>query len=119
MLIVAFFVGGQELNKIIRKKHLEIEDLVIPSQDEVILGTKRTQLFFIVRAFFILLAIQGAYALIMRQTGDGAIAKAYPILTYLGLMGAMIIIDSRATIRNKPLYLHQGTRRDGGASWGC
>lgn len=108
VLIVAFFVGGQELNKIITKKHLDIEDLVVPSQQEVILGTKRTQLFFIVRAFFILLAIQGAYALILGQIGDGLLAKAYPILTYLGLMGALIIIDSRATIRNKHLYLIKG-----------
>lgn len=108
VLIVAFFVGGQELNKIITKKHLEIEDLVIPSEEEVILGTKRTQFFFIIRAFFVLLAIQGAYTIIMGQTGDGPISKSYPILTYLGLMGALIIIDSRATIRNKPLYLIKG-----------
>ncbi|MCK5675697.1 MAG: hypothetical protein KAH99_01625 [Verrucomicrobia bacterium] len=108
VLIVAFFVGGQELNKIITKKRLEIEDLVIPSQEEVILGTKRTQLFFIIRSFFILLAIQGAYALIMGKTGEGSMAKSYPILTYLGFMGAIIIIDSRATIRNKHLYLIKG-----------
>jgi len=108
VLIVAFFVGGQELNKIITKKHLEIEDLVVPSQEEVILGTKRTQLFFIIRSFFILLAIQGAYTLIMGKTGAGSMAKAYPILTYLGFMGAIIIIDSQATIRNKHLYLIKG-----------
>lgn len=108
VLIVAFFVGGQELNKIIRKRHLEIEELVVLSEDEVILGTKRTQLFFIIRAFFVLLAIQGAYAIIMGQTGDGGMAISYPVLTYLGVMGAMIIIDSRATITNKPLYLIKG-----------
>jgi hypothetical protein len=108
VLIVAFFVGGQELNKIIRKKHLEIEDLVIPSQEEVILGTKRTQLFFIIRSFFTLLAIQGAYTLIMGAKEGDSISKSYPILTYLGLMGAMIIIDARATIKNKHLYLMKG-----------
>ncbi len=108
VLIVAFFVGGQELNKIITKKHLEIEELMTPSQEEVILGTQRTQLFFIVRSFFILLAIQGAYTMIMGKTGDGSIAKSYPILTYMGFMGAVIIIDSRATIRNKHLYLIKG-----------
>ena len=108
VLTVTFFVGGQELNKIIRKKHLEIEELVIPSEDEVLLGTKRTQLFFILRSFFILLALKGAYEMIMGEGGDSATIKAYPILTYLGLMGAMIIIDSRATIHNKPLYLIKG-----------
>ena len=108
VLIVAFFVGGQELNKIILKKHLDIEDLVVPAQEEVILGTKRTQLFFIIRAFFILLAIQGAYVMILGNSGEGMLGKGYPILTYLGMMGAMIIIDSQATIRNKPLYLIKG-----------
>ena len=42
-----------------------IEDLVIPSEEEVIPGTKKTQLFFIIHSFFILIAIQGAYTLIM------------------------------------------------------
>jgi hypothetical protein len=108
VLIVAFFVGGQELNKIITKKHLEIEELVVPSEEEVILGTKRTQLFYIIRSFFILLAIQGAYTLMIGQPADDALTKAYPILTYMGLMGALIIIDSRATILNKHLYLVKG-----------
>ncbi len=108
VLIVAFFVGGQELNKIIRKKHLEIEELVVPSEEEVLLGTKRTQLFFIVRSFFVLLAIQGAYAIIMGQAGNDPIGQSYPILTYLGLMGAMIIIDPKATVHDKPLYLIKG-----------
>lgn len=108
VLIVTFFVGGQELNKLLLKKHLEIEDLVIPSENEIILGTKRTQLFFIVRAFFILIAIQGAYTIIMNKSGQGPLSKAYPILTYLGVMGAMIIIDSKAKITNKSIYLLKG-----------
>ncbi len=108
VLIVTFFVGGQELNKLISKKHLDIEDLVIPSEDEILLGTKRTQLFFIVRSFFILIAIQGAYSIIMGKTGTSGFSQAYPILTYLGLMGAMIIIDSKAKIKNKSLYLVKG-----------
>ncbi len=108
VLIVTFFVGGQEINKLIFKKHLDIEELVVPSEDEILLGTKRTQLFFIVRSFFILIAIQGAFTLILGKTGTGPLAKAYPILTYLGLMGAMILIDSKAKIKNKPLYILKG-----------
>jgi hypothetical protein len=108
VLIVTFFVGGQELKKLISKKHLDIEDLVIPSEEEVILGTKRTQLFFIIRSFFILIAIQGAYTIIMGETGEGPLSQAYPILTYLGLMGAVIIIDSKAKIKNKSQYLLKG-----------
>ena len=60
VLIVSFFVGGQELQKIIFKNHLEIEQLVVESQDEIILGTKRTQFVFILRSVFILLGIAGA-----------------------------------------------------------
>ena len=108
VLIVTFFVGGQELNKIIRKRHLEIEELVVPSEDEVLLGTKRTQLFFIIRSFFVLLAVQGAYAIIMGNANEGPLGGSYPILTYLGLMGAIIIVDPRATIHNKPLYIIKG-----------
>ncbi len=113
VLIVAFFVGGQELRKLFRKKHLDIEDMVTPSEDEVILGTKRTQLFFIVRSFFVLLAIQGAYMLIKPLiTGvvdeEDPLSKAYPIITWMGLMGAMIIIDSKAKITSKRLYLVKG-----------
>nr|MDA3809371.1 hypothetical protein [Spirochaetaceae bacterium] len=108
VLIVTFFVGGQELKKLISKKHLDIEDLVIPSEEEVILGTKRTQLFFIVRSFFILIAIQGAYTIIMGKTGDNPLSQAYPILTYLGLMGAMILIDPKAIIKHKSQYLIKG-----------
>ncbi len=81
---------------------------MVQSQEEILLGTKRTQLFFIIRAFFILLAIRGAYVLIMEELGEGSLAKSYPILTYLGLMGTFIIIDSRVTIRNKHLYLIKG-----------
>jgi hypothetical protein len=108
VLIVTFFVGGQELKKLISKKHLDIDELVIPSEDEVILGTKRTQLFFIIRSFFILIAIQGAYTIIMGNYGTGPLSQAYPVLTYLGLMGAVILIDSKAKIKNKSMYLVKG-----------
>ena len=87
---------------------MEIEDLVIPSEDEVIFGTKRTQLFFIVRSFFVLIAIQGAYTIIMKNSGSGPLANSYSLLTYLGFMGAMILIDSKATTKNKLLYLIKG-----------
>lgn len=108
VLVVTFFVGGQELKKLFSKKHLDIEDLVIPSEEEVILGTKRTQLFFIIRSFFILIAVQGAYTLVMGGTGGGSLSQAFPILTYFGLMGAIILIDPKAKIKNKSQYLLKG-----------
>ena len=57
--IASFFVGGQEIRKILLKQNMIIEDIVIPSEEEVILGTKRTQFVFLVRAFFILIGIEG------------------------------------------------------------
>jgi hypothetical protein len=107
-LIVTFFVGGQELNKIITKKHLDIDDLVIPSQDEILLGTKRTQFYFIIRSFFILMAVQGAYSMIMGHSENDPLTGVYPLLTYLGVIGAVIIVDPQATIKNKPLYILKG-----------
>jgi len=58
-LIASFFVGGQELKKILSHEKLESEDMFIPSDEEIILGTRRTQLVFILRSFFILLGIEG------------------------------------------------------------
>jgi len=107
VLIVAFFVGGQEIWKILRKKHVDIEELVVQSEQEVILGTKRTQLFLIVRSFFILLGIQGAYTILTGNDG-GALQNAYPILTYLGIMGAIIIIDPKKQMKSKQTYLLKG-----------
>ncbi|MGL1890675.1 MAG: hypothetical protein OCD02_03565 [Spirochaetaceae bacterium] len=108
VLIVTFFVGGQELKKLSKKAPLDIEDLITPSEEEIILGTKRTELFFIVRSFFILLAIQGTFTIIKGVAGNDPIGSAYPLLTYLGIIGALILIDSKAKIKNKSLYLGKG-----------
>ncbi len=108
VLIVSFFVGGQELRKIIFKHHLDIEQLVVESQEEVILGTKRTQFVFIIRSVFILLGIAGANALLVGYAAADPLGKAYPLITYLGLIGSVILIDSQATITDKPAYLRKG-----------
>ena len=42
-LIASFFVGGQELRRILTKRELVWDDMVVYSDEEVILGTKRTQ----------------------------------------------------------------------------
>ena len=53
-LAASFFVGGQEIRKIMSKKKIDDIDLMIQSNEEVFLGTKFTQFIFLVRAFFIL-----------------------------------------------------------------
>lgn len=108
VLIVSFFVGGQELHKIIFKKQIEIENLVIEAREEVILGTKRTQLIYIIRSVFILIGIISVTKLLTNDTANSNLANAYPILAYIGFIGSIILIDSRATIKNKALYLKKG-----------
>lgn len=105
-LIVTFFVGGQEIRRIFGNKEGKTKDLLVPSEEEAVLGTKRTQLVLIVRSVFILLGIEAVVRLITGQ--GGALSNYYPILAYLGLVGAVILIDSKATITQKPLYIRKG-----------
>lgn len=107
-LIASFFVGGQEIKKILSKQQICIDDTIALCQDEILLGTKSTQLVFILRAFFILLGIEGVKRLALGvETGD-PLFQFYPIIAYLGLAGAVILIDPRAKIKDKPMYLRKG-----------
>lgn len=106
-LIVTFFVGGQEIRKIFGNKSLETKELLIHNEDETVLGTTRTQLFLIIRSFLLLIGIEALTRLILGLDG-GALSSYYPIMAYLGLIGAIILIDNRATIREKPLYIRKG-----------
>ena len=107
-LIASFFVGGQELRKILVKKHLDIEELVSPSQEEVVLGTKRTQLFFIIRSVFILTGVFSFYKLAAGHGEGDVLGKSYILLAYLGLVFSIILVDSKASIKNKPAYIRKG-----------
>jgi len=107
-LIASFFVGGQELRRILAKRPLEGDDLVVPSDEEVMLGTKRTQFVFIIRAFFILMGIEGLKRLLLGVAATDPLAKFYPIVAYIGIAGAIILIDNKATVKNKPHYLRKG-----------
>ena len=107
-LIASFFVGGQEIRKILARRDTFLEDIVIPSEEEVILGTKRTQFVFLVRAFFILIGIEGVKRLLLGYTSNDVLGKFYPLIAYLGLVGAIILIDSKANIKNKGNYIVKG-----------
>ncbi len=107
-LVASFFVGGQELRRIFSHQKLVGEDMIVPSDEEVVLGTKRTQLVFIVRSFFILLGIEGLRRLLTGvDTGD-PLGRFYPIIAYIGLAGSIILIDYKATIHNKSRYIRKG-----------
>ncbi|MDT8860630.1 hypothetical protein N0O92_10325 [Alkalihalobacillus sp. MEB130] len=107
-LTVSFFVGGQELRKILSKKQLEVDDIVVPSDEETILGTTRTQFFYILRAFFLLLGIEGFTRMILQGQAAEGLAIYNPLIGYIGLVIAVILIDNKATIKNKHQYIRKG-----------
>ena len=107
-LIASFFVGGQEIRKILKHQDTTLEDIIIPSQDEVILGTKRTQFVFLIRAFFILIGIEGVKRLVLGYAEDDVLGKFYPLIAYVGLVGSVILIDSKKNIPNKRKYITKG-----------
>ena len=106
-LIVAFFVGGQKLRNTFFTPKLPSKDDVILNDNEVVLGTKGSQLVFIVRAFFILLGIEGLKRIILGQT-EGDLGSFYPLIAFLGISGSIVLIDSKAIIDNKRKYLGRG-----------
>ncbi|MDQ0255158.1 hypothetical protein J2S74_002540 [Evansella vedderi] len=107
-LTVSFFVGGQELRKILGNKDLEVDDFVVPSDEETMLGTTRTQFIFIIRAFFLLLGIEGLARVILNTSTNTILSDFYPLIAYIGLIGSIIFIDNKAKIKNKRLYLRKG-----------
>ena len=112
-LAVAFFVGGQELRRIFFKAHVDEDDMLQHSEEETILGTNRTQLMFVLRAFFLLLGIEALYREIVSAKSGGLI-DYYPVIAYIGLVMSFILIDHKAAIRNKRDYLRRGLIEIGG-----
>jgi hypothetical protein len=107
-LMASFFVGGQEIRKIIAKKKIDPKDIVVPSFEELFLGTKATQFMFLVRAFFILIGIESLKRMLVGHTTGDALDRFYPLLGYLGIVASIILIDYRAKIANKAVYIRKG-----------
>ncbi len=107
-LMASFFVGGQEIRKLIARDRIDVRDMVVPSSQELFLGTKATQFMFLVRAFFILTGIEALKRLLVGYDSGGAIDNFYPLLGYLGIVASIILIDHRAQIENKGLYIRKG-----------
>lgn len=102
-----FFAGGQELRRLFGGIKIEQDQTFIPSEGEAIVGTKRTHLFSIIRAFFLLLGI-GASTRLMLGDDDSYLSPYYPIIAYIGLLGGLIFVDLKDTIANKSLYIRKG-----------
>ncbi|QVK20690.1 hypothetical protein KHQ82_10330 [Mycoplasmatota bacterium] len=106
-LIVTFFVGGQKLRNTFFKPKLPGEDDIELNENEVVLGTRGTQLVFIIRSYFILLGIEGLKRIIIGDITTGLV-DFYPLIAFFGLAGSIILIDNRAKISNKRNYLGRG-----------
>ena len=107
-LMASFFVGGQEIRKLITHKKIDAKDIVVPSSEELFLGTKATQFMFLIRAFFILIGIESLKRVIIGHNTGDALDRFYPLLGYLGLVASIILIDHRAKITNKAVYIRKG-----------
>lgn len=107
-LMASFFVGGQEIRKLITKRKIDLNDIVAPSSEELFLGTRATQFMFLVRAFFILIGIESLKRLIIGYNTGDDLDRFYPLLGYLGVVASIILIDHRAKIANKAVYIRKG-----------
>jgi hypothetical protein len=107
-LCASFFVGGQEIRKIFTNQPIDKEDIVVPSSEEMFLGTTFSQFMFLIRAFFILVGIESIKKVIVGYHGGEPLHHFYPLIGYLGLVGSIILIDYRAKIPNKSLYIRKG-----------
>jgi hypothetical protein len=107
-LAATFFVGGQQIRRMFSKNAVSKDESVIYCMDEVVLGTPRTYFFFILRAFFLLLGIEALYKFLLGINPANVIGHYYPLIAYLGLVISLILIDNRAIIENKRVYVARG-----------
>jgi hypothetical protein len=113
-LAATFFTGGQQIRRVFSKNVVPKDESVVYCLEEVVLGTGRTQLVFILRAFFLLLGIEATYKYVLGLTPSDALGRYYPLIAYLGLVISAIMIDNRAVIDNKQAYLRRGLVEIGG-----
>lgn len=107
-LIASFFMGGQEIRKLIDRRPIDKSDIVVASSEELFLGTKWTQFMFIIRSFFVLIGIESIKRVIIGFNTGAPLDAFYPLLGYLGLVGSIILIDPKAKITNKAVYIRKG-----------
>lgn len=107
-LAASFFVGGQELRRIFSKSKVEADQTVQYAMEQIFFGTGRTHLIFIVRAFFLLLGLGAFTRILTGSVPEDAFGRYYPLIAYMGLVIAVILIDHKASIANKRVYLRKG-----------
>jgi hypothetical protein len=107
-LAASFFVGGQELRRMLSRIQVPPDQSVVYSTEQIFFGTGRTQLVFVARAFFTLLGIEALTRIILATVPSTSLGRYYPLIAYMGLVIAVILIDHKATIVDKRLYLRKG-----------
>jgi hypothetical protein len=107
-LAASFFVGGQELRRIFSRVPVPPDQSVVYSTEQVFFGTGRTQLVFIARSFFLLLGIEALTRQVLGTVPPTSLARYYPLIAYMGLVIAIILIDHKAVITDRRLYLWKG-----------
>lgn len=108
-LAASFFVGGQELRRIFSSVQIPRDESVVYATEQIFFGTARTHLVFIIRAFFMLLGIEALTRTLLNTVPQTtSLGHYYPLIAYMGLVIAVILIDHKASIANKRLYLCKG-----------
>lgn len=107
-LAASFFVGGQQLRRIFSGLKIPTDESVVYATDQVFLGTGRTHLVFIARSFFLLLGMEALTRTILGNVPDTTLGRYYPVIAYMGMVVSFILIDNKATILNKRVYLRKG-----------
>lgn len=107
-LAASFFVGGQQLRRLFSGVDVGADDSVVYAKEEIFFGTARTHVIFIARAFFLLLGIEALTKVWLGTVPDSSLGRYYPLIAYMGLVIAVILIDHKATILNKRDYLRKG-----------
>jgi hypothetical protein len=108
-LAASFFVGGQELRRIFSTVETPSDESVVYATEQIFFGTARTHLIFIIRAFFMLLGIEALTRTLLGTVPQTtSLGHYYPLIAYMGLVIAVILIDHKASINNKRLYLCKG-----------
>lgn len=107
-LAASFFVGGQELRRIFSSVKIPRDESVLYATEQIFFGTARTHVIFIVRAFFLLLGLEALTRTLAGTVPETGLGHYYPLISYMGLIIAVILIDHKASIDNKRLYLCKG-----------
>jgi hypothetical protein len=105
-LVASFFVRGQELRRLFGGASVPPDTSFAPDNSEIVLGTGRTNLFFIASAFFVLLGVDAISRLLLGTGGD--LTPVLPLIAFLGIVFSAILIDPAARIDDRRRYLAMG-----------